>query len=271
MAFLVLGLGWYAAVVAEQPSLARTFLQKEVADRFASGAHHRNSHPIHILRLYIPLLLFGTFPWMPYTLRGVVRAVRPPDGAAGAAGRFLLAWVAAPTVVLMAASSRLPLYLLQVFPPLVLLGAMAAPEGLLRQRRSAAWLAALMLLGTAGLLAARWIPSDDDSRVLANEIREAIDFAPDEVVFLHQPHLGLAMYLDCEVEQIALDGAEGDDAGHPLQSVAAEVAEREPAVLYCVEPQLEAGFVRRVEAAGRAAERLGQTTHYVLYGVRAPG
>jgi 4-amino-4-deoxy-L-arabinose transferase len=262
--FLVVGLGWYAWVALTHTGLSAMFLQHEVAERILSGAHHRNSNPLYLLTVYLPVLLVGTFPWIWQSLQGVARAARQARSREAGAQRFLLCWLLLPTLVLCAAQSRLPLYLLQVFPPLVLLASVAAAPTLLRSRYSAALVAVLVGVGAAALAGARWWPSADDSRQLAESLREPMPFAPREVVFLRKPHMGLSLYLDCEVEQIALaPGAESE--GHALQSLASELAEGEKRLVFCVETESAVAFERDPAAQAVQLERVGRTGAYVLY------
>lgn len=262
--FLTLGLGWYAVILIEDPALVGRIVEREVVDRITSGVHRRNSDLGYVVRMYLPLLLLGTFPWFPFVWRGLGRAALALRRAGSAEARFLLAWVALPTLVLCMASSRLPLYVLQVFPPLVLLGAWAAPPTLLRRPRSALWLGALVLVGTLGLAAARWVPSDDDGRAVAEAIRAQVPFAPREVAFFHEPHMALAVYLGCTVEMLAIEHG-ADASGHAVESLEEELAQPEPDRLFCIDLHSEGAFTKRAAELGHPMDRLGATKRYAFY------
>lgn len=262
--FAVVGLGWYAAIGIAQPEIARHWIGHEVVGRIASGVHKRNNNPVYVLTVYAPLVLFGTFPWFPWAWKGLGRSWRARRGPSSPPG-FLLTWALVVVVALALAGSRLPLYLLQAMPPLVLLAAWAAPDSLLRGGRSAIVVGAFVLAGTLGLAGMRWFPSPADGRVLARELVAALPESPEEVIFFNKPHLSLGMYLDCEVEHIGLfPGA--DDDNHRLQGLAEELAEHEQGLVFCVEPRLERAF-RSLGSTLGAVVPLGHAGEYVLYAI----
>jgi 4-amino-4-deoxy-L-arabinose transferase-like glycosyltransferase len=266
--FLVVGLGWYVWVALEHTGLAGFFLKREVAERLFSGAHHRNPGPLYVLTVYLPVLLLGTFPWVVLALRGVVEAARRWRMPEAPVHRFLLCSLALPALVLFAAPSKLPLYVLQLFPPLVLLAAVSAPATLLRGSRSAAWTGALVAANLLVALGSRWLPSPDDSRQLAAAVRRELPFAPREVLFLKSPHMGLALYFDCEVEQVSLKEGEVEN-GHVLQSLASEVAEPEAWRVYFVDDDQRAAFASEAAAVATRLEPFGHVGTYTLFASHA--
>lgn len=266
--FVLLALPWFVAVAQAHPGLAERFLVHEVVDRVASTAHHRNPEASYLLLVYLPLLLTGAFPWLLDAWRGMGRALgslRHPGRADGdATERFLLCWLLLPTLVLFISRSRLPLYLLQVFPPLLLLAAQAAPPTRLCAPRSAliAWV--LVLVGSAAMLGTRWIPSRDDTRVLAQQLAAVLPFSPSEVVFLRKPHQGLALYLGCEVEEISLE-PRLSESGLPLDTLAEELADHEPRRVLLVEQSRDpAGFLARAHALDASLELAGVAGEYAV-------
>lgn len=271
--FVLVALPWYVAVVLRHPGLAEHFLVHEVVERVASDTHRRNPEAIYLVQAYVPLLLVGTFPWLLDTWRGLARAARELRHPARAAGdpvqRFLLCWLLLPTLVLFLSRSRLPLYLLQVFPPLVLLAARAAPPGRLAGRHSAKVVAGLMLLVAGVLVGSRWLPLGDDTRVLARELERVLPFAPREVVFLRKPHYGLALYLGCEVEEIGYD-ARTNDAGVPLDTLEVELAEGDRQQAFLVDLKRDPRvFAQRAADAGADLVRLADAGDYAVFAWRA--
>ncbi|MEZ6006941.1 MAG: glycosyltransferase family 39 protein [Planctomycetota bacterium] len=262
--FAVVGFGWYAAIGIEYPAVARHWIGNEVVGRIATGVHRRNHDPLYVLVVYIPLFLVGTFPWFWWTWKGLGRgwkARRDPQEP----GAFLLVWCLIVFVVLAVAGSRLPLYLLQTMPPLILLAAWASPLTTLRGPRSGALVAALVVIGTLGLAAMRWFPSPADGRVLAQQLMAVLPEPPHEVVFFNKPHHSLQMYLDCEVEHIGLFPGKDEDE-HPLQGLADELSEPEPRRVFCVDDSLEKRF-RKIGGTLGTVTLLGHTGEYALYAI----
>ncbi|HEX5132137.1 MAG TPA: glycosyltransferase family 39 protein [Candidatus Krumholzibacteria bacterium] len=72
--FLVLAFGWYALVVARDPSLAGYFLGEEVWGRVATSMHHRNPQWYKPLVIYILPLSIGLGFWFFDALPLAVRA-----------------------------------------------------------------------------------------------------------------------------------------------------------------------------------------------------
>jgi len=196
--FTVVGLGWYAAMIAADPSRLRLFVGEEVVDRFFTSRFEREGPA------WLPLLTLagGALPWMPW---GIAALRRPPAVEGGHALRRLLGgWVLAGLVVFTLSRSRMPFYTV----PLVL--GIAAPAGALVAERFAAWtrlrrtagMAAVILL--AVLLAElrrepeRFTSSVRHSADVARAVRAELSLIGPEtpVVVLQGRHPpGLAFYL----------------------------------------------------------------------------
>ncbi len=232
---IVVGLGWYAIVVATRPGLAGWLVSEEVVARVVSTHHHRNNPAA----MYVVALLAGFLPWtvaLP-SLAGGWRASlarvgrrlrRPGDDRV----RFLLLWLLVPLAVFVAARSRLPLYVLPLFVPLAVGGSLllrglageaeaghwaagdsagasagaaatSPASGATAVPRSTpglvrvvvAWAVALLLLKAA---AAWWIPWQADMRHLDRELRA---LARDgRAIVIGDEHLhGLRFYRDGEL------------------------------------------------------------------------
>ncbi len=116
--FSVLALPWYLAVGLLLPGTFSYWLGTETVGRIF-GDSHRNMPFI----LYIPILLGGALPagfLLPHAARRLWRAHRSssPDRAPA---ELLFWWMILPLAVFCLVRSRLPLYLLPLFPPLALL------------------------------------------------------------------------------------------------------------------------------------------------------
>jgi 4-amino-4-deoxy-L-arabinose transferase len=176
--------------------------------------HHRNSRWFMGLVLYPATALIGTLPW---SLGWRPRTPRRGDSnpwrwlRADAGRWFLTTWIVIPLVVLSLARSRLPFYLLPIFPALALAigraglvparpeaASWAGPD--LPRPRSAAWLAGWVatLLGLRLLFA--WYPAPQDTRALARWIRAHGHGGLTELVVVDERIYGLPFYLDMPVE-----------------------------------------------------------------------
>ncbi len=145
--FLLITVPWFVAVSLANDEFARFFFIHEHVERFLTKAHKREGDWWY----FIPYLLFGAMPWTPFI------AVRLHDGwrREGLPGtlqplRLLLIWAVFIFLFFSASSSKLPSYILPMFPALALFAAVEtqrmAPETLGRF----AW--ALAAVGGALLL-----------------------------------------------------------------------------------------------------------------------
>lgn len=265
VAFVLIGLSWFAWIVHRHPELLAYFLREEVLARVASGDHHRNSQWYGAFVVYVPTLLLGAPPWSALVGTRLLRAGRPPLPLAWA---FLALWIGLPLAVFFLSRSRLPLYLLPLFVPLSVLAAMVLAQIAPTARRVtqlAAWLA--LLLAVKGGLAL--VPNAQDARALSRELAALMPTPPSEIVFVEtKARYGLRFYLGAEVEAISLGdiadrhaGASGrwdDDLRH-------ELAEGERGLYYLVPARHAGSFAARIRAAGRGLRHLGQARGWQVY------
>lgn len=141
---LAIALAWFAAVSVVRPELIRYFAGYELIERFASSTHGRHK-PAWFFLWVLPA---GIFPWtlillaLLWTIVGGWRQRSQWD-----AKYWLLAgWIVPPLVVLSASGSKLPTYILPLFPALALALALWLERRL--PLRARAWLA----LATVGLI-----------------------------------------------------------------------------------------------------------------------
>jgi hypothetical protein len=146
--------------------------------------------------------------------------------------------------------SRLPLYVLPLFPALALLVARRLEQW--RASRVVLVLLACWLAALVGLrVAAAHYPTDNDSRRLARAIAASALPEPSEVIFVEAtPQWGLELYLRCEVERVRLAGKP------PAQPGDEDTLESELAGLTTQRPLLIARTDRRREVESELA-RLG--------------
>jgi 4-amino-4-deoxy-L-arabinose transferase len=217
--FIALGFSWYAFVGVEVPGALAYLWDNHVVGRLVSDSYQRNPGLEGVVQIYLPALFAGSLPasavlWLAARRgwRAVIRADfwkrlqdHPPD-------LLLVCWVVVSCLVLAAASSRLTLYVLPVFPALALLFARIARRE--AEARGIAiswlglpgrwslplgvWIVALMALKLAGGL----VDDRRDMRRLAAEMSDILPPPPHEIVCVDERCEGLVFYLGGAVERV---------------------------------------------------------------------
>ena len=172
--FLLVTAPWFVLVSWRNPEFAQFFFIHEHWQRYTSTVHHRGEPWWY----FIPQLLGGFLPWLGLTPRivGVLRQEGSGPAAGAAQGfrplLFGAAWAGSIFVFFSLSDSKLPGYILPVFPALALLAAPAL-ERLVAQADAAAWrrqLAAMLALSALGFAASwllgRWPGTDPDDAQL---------------------------------------------------------------------------------------------------------
>ena len=116
--FLVIAAPWFVAVSLRNPEFANFFFIHEHLLRYTSTIHRRGEGPW----FFLPILAIGLIPWIPLALHGYVAAWRsaaPPSQFLPL--RFLAIWCAFVLIFFSCSGSKLPAYLLPLFPALALL------------------------------------------------------------------------------------------------------------------------------------------------------
>lgn len=147
--FLVISAPWFIAVSIANPEFFHFFFIHEHFERFLTKAHHRYQPWWD----FIPILLAGILPWITVMFDALARAWKADPAAPKAfrPQRFLLIWSVFIFLFFSASSSKLPSYILPIFPALALLiGARLAQI----QARALFWMMApvAFLAGAAFLL-----------------------------------------------------------------------------------------------------------------------
>jgi len=117
--FLLISAPWFIAVSIANPEFFHFFFIHEHFERFLTKAHHRYQP----WWSFVPVLLLGILPWITLMFDAVARAWKA-DGSEARAfkpQRFLLIWSAFIFLFFSASSSKLPSYILPIFPALALL------------------------------------------------------------------------------------------------------------------------------------------------------
>lgn len=114
MIFMLIVIPWYALAELRNPGYLRYFLFEEHILRYLTPHFHR-SQPWYY---YFEVMLVGFLPWtvlIPSVVRGLRR--EPRDDAC----LFLLSWAVLPFLFFSLSSSKLPGYILPIFPPVSIL------------------------------------------------------------------------------------------------------------------------------------------------------
>jgi 4-amino-4-deoxy-L-arabinose transferase-like glycosyltransferase len=176
--FLAIAAPWFVAVSLANPEFPRFFFVHEHLERFLT-TEHRRTQPVWY---FAPILLAGLLPWTTVALQGILESWRrpglgPPKGPGPGplhAGRFLALWTLVVFGFFTLSGSKLPSYVLPVFPALAIVAGDALarmPGRTLRLHLAAVAVIALAALpwlwrwrsgedaGTAAMLEryARWL------------------------------------------------------------------------------------------------------------------
>lgn len=264
--FALVALPWYLVVTQRTPGLLHYFTGSEVVDRVASDLHRRNGEWYGWLLVYGPTVLVGALPWTWFVLRWFAalpaafrRWWRNAAIRRAESGDVLVAlWILLPLLVFCLSRSRLPLYVLPLFPAL----AIAA----MRMRRAAAlphwlWMVALVAALKIGSLL---VPASLDVRTFVSEIRARSGDVPvKRVVFIDDTQryaLHLYLGLPARVDRVGMDvGAQARFNPDFDRSAAEELARfrGDPGVLWVTKlrhwPQVRQWMADR----GARAEQLG--------------
>jgi 4-amino-4-deoxy-L-arabinose transferase-like glycosyltransferase len=258
--FVFVGLGWYLTVIALRPELLDYFLGYETYDRLFTAVHRRHPEWYAALTIYAPVLLLGTLPWTGVLLlrRGRIAqnagagATRPRDRDRA----LLLWWLLLPLAVFAVSHSRLPLYVLPLFVPLALLAARSVSaepprfDPRLLVLAAGFWFA--VLVGLKAVAAYYPAPLERDARAFAARLSSLVPLQNfDEIAFVDTPMYGLRLYLEINVERVALQPAEGPFASLTTpETLCHELRERERTLYLVHNDHRHAEFERTLRACG---------------------
>jgi len=191
---------WYVPIVATLPGAASYLWDNQVWGRVVAAHYDRNSGWAGALRVYTPVLLVGTLPWTGALARSAVRSLRRARRRWPREPRELLPalWIVLPLGVFTIARSRLPLYVLPVFPAIAVLAArlLARRESSRSPWRRRLALATWVLLAIAlkGTLALWVSPVKWDDARLAQDLRKDGVGSEAFIVTIDSKWNGLAAY-----------------------------------------------------------------------------
>ena len=119
LVFLLIAVPWFVLVIKANPEFFQRFFIYEHFQRFTSKVHGRYQPWYY----FIPIMLLGMLPWTMLMLDTVLRSWRSgvQKVKAFSPERFLLVWVVFVYVFFSISDSKLPSYVLPMFPSLALL------------------------------------------------------------------------------------------------------------------------------------------------------
>ena len=211
--FLIAGLSWYMAIIEKYPWAGDLILEEQVTGRLFSDVFHRNSSWYAPFYLYLPMIVFGSMPWtfnLFKFLKHSIRTTTPGQVtrklktlvSRDPAWLFLILWWAVPLLIFSLARSRLPLYILPLFPAMAIATARILFLKALSLRAFTA--KAVITLGVFLMLkaAAALIPAPQDARAMYTAFSPYIENEND-IDAIDGPFLdGLAFYTGKQIEYL---------------------------------------------------------------------
>jgi 4-amino-4-deoxy-L-arabinose transferase-like glycosyltransferase len=115
--FLAIAAPWFVAVSIQNPEFPRFFFIHEHFERFLTTAHRR----VEPAWYFIPIFLAGALPWTGPAIQALAGAWHGDRRGSFQPRRFLLLWCLVIFGFFSASGSKLPSYILPLFPALALL------------------------------------------------------------------------------------------------------------------------------------------------------
>jgi len=140
--FFAIAAPWFVLVALKNPEQPRFFFIHEHFERFLLKTHHREGAWYYFFVMLIP----GMMPWLGVLPQSLAAALQREAGAFQPR-RLLLVWSVFIFFFFSYSSSKLPGYILPIFPALALLVALFLETATARSRMLGAGLAALVGLG----------------------------------------------------------------------------------------------------------------------------
>jgi 4-amino-4-deoxy-L-arabinose transferase-like glycosyltransferase len=150
---VLIGLPWYAYVAwADWPAFAHGFIGANMIDRVSRGIEGHSGPPGY----YIVTTLAAVLPWTPVVIAAIVAAWRSrrTDGDA----RRLLIWLAAPWPLFELIATKLPHYVLPLFPPAAMLAGCWLAQRRVSRAHPTSW-RKIPICATAAWVLLLWLAS----------------------------------------------------------------------------------------------------------------
>jgi 4-amino-4-deoxy-L-arabinose transferase-like glycosyltransferase len=147
--FFLIATPWFVLVGLKNPEQPHFFFIHEHFDRFLKKEHHREA----AWWIFFALLAIGSVPWVGVLVQSLVLAAKREEGATRFKPRLmLLVWTAFIILFFTKSNSKLPGYIVPVFPAVALLVALYLDTGTRRGRMLTAGLTALLGAGLLGFV-----------------------------------------------------------------------------------------------------------------------
>ncbi len=144
--FLAVAAPWFVLVQLANPEFARFFFIHEHFERFLTKVHHR----VEPWWFFFPMLAIGMLPWLTLLPQAFARAWHTQGPArAFQPARFLLIWAVFIFTFFSLSNSKLPSYILPIFPALALLIGIKLAE---TEARGLLWHAVPVLLAGVAIV-----------------------------------------------------------------------------------------------------------------------
>jgi 4-amino-4-deoxy-L-arabinose transferase-like glycosyltransferase len=162
LSFAVIALPWYILCARANPSFFHVFIIEHNLQRYLTPVfEHRQP-----LWFFVPIILLGFLPWSALLFGATFDGLRIfRDGSwRTSTGLFIACWATFPFIFFSFSQSKLPEYILPVFPPLAVLLAHSFVYSIEHAPRKAQWMGVAtgtmwVALGVAGAIAFRRLPA----------------------------------------------------------------------------------------------------------------
>jgi 4-amino-4-deoxy-L-arabinose transferase-like glycosyltransferase len=158
---LAIAAPWFVAVSLANPEFPRFFFVHEHFERFLTTEHRR----VQPFWYFAPIVAAGLLPWTTVAAHALVQAWQRAEPGPFRAGRFLVLWSAVVFAFFSASGSKLPSYILPVFPAVAIVAGDALARMPGRMLRS--HLIPVLVLALAALPFLHWGRFDDDPETVA--------------------------------------------------------------------------------------------------------
>ncbi len=152
--FLLITMPWFVLISLKNPEFPQFFFIHEQFQRFTSKIHNRYGPPYY----FVPILILGIMPWLGVLFQSLWNSARERSTVSGfQPKKMLLIWSIFIFVFFSISDSKLPSYILPIFPALALLIACQLDNASNKSVQASAWL--LLLSAVIGLALASKIPT----------------------------------------------------------------------------------------------------------------
>ncbi len=152
--FFVIATPWFVLISLKNPEFPYFFFIHEHFERFTSKIHHRYGPPYY----FVPLLVLGIIPWLGVLVQSLWNGAHERSADSGfQPKKMLLIWTLFIFFFFSISDSKLPSYILPIFPSLALLIACHLDKASNKAINASAWL--LLIPGVIGMALAWKIPT----------------------------------------------------------------------------------------------------------------